>query len=233
MLTRFQVRKLSLLLSECLLIVLVGSVASVAAQVPNLSAEAWQSLDEKWGARGRERIERWLSQIEADLLLDPSSHREKLEHANTLFNQIPWKRDAEHWYEHDYWATPFETLGSNAGDCEDFSIGKFFTLRYSLLDPKHLRLTYVKSLSLNQSHMVLTYYATPDSEPLILDNIDSSIKLASEREDLLPIYSFNVEDLWLAKQRSQARLNVSGQKISSESALPKWKALLERMTREM
>ena len=37
--------------------------------------------------------------------------------------------DTEIWGEPDYWATVLETLGRGAGDCEDFSIAKYVTLK--------------------------------------------------------------------------------------------------------
>ena len=48
--------------------------------------------------------------------------------------------------------------------------------------------------------MVLTYYATPRSEPLVLDNYNFKILPASQRDDLIPIYSFSGDELFNAKQ---------------------------------
>jgi len=86
-----------------------------------------------------------------------------------------------------------------------------------------LNMTYVKALTYNVSHMVLTYYSTPGSEPLVLDNIDTDIKPASQRQDLLPIYSFNGTSLWLAKEREKGKL------AGSSSRLQRWQDLLQRM----
>jgi hypothetical protein len=44
--------------------------------------------------------------------------------------------------------------------------------------------------------MVLAHYATPQSEPLILDNLVTEIRPASRRPDLTPVFSFNSEGLW-------------------------------------
>ena len=56
--------------------------------------------------------------------------------------------DDQHWHQADYWATPIETLASNGGDCEDFSIAKYFTLRELGVAEQCLRLTNVNALSL-------------------------------------------------------------------------------------
>ncbi len=55
---------------------------------------------------------------------------------------------------------PLEFLGSNAGDCEDFTIAKYFSLLELGVSDKKLRLVYVKTIELNQFHMVLAYYST-------------------------------------------------------------------------
>ncbi|WP_269459990.1 transglutaminase-like cysteine peptidase [Vibrio rumoiensis] len=91
-------------------------------------------------------------------------------------------------------------LNAGGGDCEDFSIAKYYTLRELGVDDEKLRLIYVKSLTLNQFHMVVAYYETPSSMPLILDNIDGEIKPASQRSDLVPVYSFNATNLWITKE---------------------------------
>ncbi len=155
------------------------------------------------------------------------SDSQKMARTNDFFNQVEWVTDLEHWGQEDYWATPVETLATNGGDCEDFSIGKYFSLLEMQIDPAKLRITYVKSLTYNQAHMVLTYYPTPDAEPLVLDNINKTILPASQRPDLLPVYSFSGENIWLAKER--------GRKLNANSmvSLPQWKSVNERFLKEM
>ncbi len=45
--------------------------------------------------------------------------------------------------------------------------------------------------------MVPSYYSSPEAMPLVLDNLTSDILPASQRNDLLPVYAFNGEGLWL------------------------------------
>jgi hypothetical protein len=61
-----------------------------------------------------------------------------------------------------------------------------------------LRLVYVRAQVSGraQAHMVLAYYALPDAEPMILDNLVTSVRPASRRRDLTPVFSFNSEGLW-------------------------------------
>ncbi|MDO6583509.1 transglutaminase-like cysteine peptidase [Photobacterium sp. 2_MG-2023] len=172
-----------------------------------------------YGERAGKRMIAWRQ------LLTSVSHQQewqKLEQVNRFFNQFSFLNDIEIWGENDYWATPFEFLGAAGGDCEDFTIAKYFSLRELGVDDQKLRLVYVKSLKLNQFHMVLAYYASPSEVPVLLDNLDPDIKPATERRDLLPVYSFNGSQLWLMKQQGQ------GQLAGKSSRLKRWINLRER-----
>ena len=105
---------------------------------------------------------------------------------NARLNRIRFVDDAVHWGQEDYWATPAESVASDGGDCEDFSIAKYFLLKELGVPVSRLRLVYVKAIRLNQAHMVLAYYARPDAEPLVLDNLDERVRAASQRTDLVP-----------------------------------------------
>ncbi|RXJ71885.1 sulfate adenylyltransferase [Veronia nyctiphanis] len=139
---------------------------------------------------------------------------EKLHLVNAFFNQLHFVDDLVLWGQEDYWATPIEMIGSNAGDCEDFTIAKYFTLRELGIDDDKLRLIYVKALNLNQFHMVLAYYPRPGDDPLLLDNLDPEIKDASKRQDLFPVYSFNGSRLWLLKERGREILAGKSSRLS-------------------
>lgn len=149
--------------------------------------------------------------------------REKLELVNQFFNRFKFVSDIVFVGKSDYWMTPTEFIINGAGDCEDYSIAKYFTLLALGVPMEKLRIMYVKALKPNQAHMVLTYYKTPGAEPLVLDNLTKEIKKASQRPDLLPVYSFNGEGLWINKLRGQTN------KIGSSKNLSKWKKMLKRM----
>ncbi|HEX4881914.1 MAG TPA: transglutaminase-like cysteine peptidase, partial [Porticoccaceae bacterium] len=135
--------------------------------------------------------------------------------------------DRDLWQKSDYWATPDEFLRRDAGDCEDFAIAKYFTLKAMGIAPEKLRITYVKVARLQQAHMVLAYYATPQAEPLILDNLNRRIEKASVRSDLRPIYSFNAETLWLAKSRHEQR------EAGHPGQLQRWREMVARLDPEL
>ncbi|WP_375055369.1 transglutaminase-like cysteine peptidase [Zobellella sp. DQSA1] len=142
------------------------------------------------------------------------SDREALSRVNIFFNRLHFIDDIRLWGKEDYWATPLEFLGAGGGDCEDFSIAKYFSLLELGIDDGKLRLVYVKALHLNQFHMVVAYYPTPSSVPLILDNLEGTIRAATERSDLEPIYSFNGQHLWLMRERGQGELAGQASRLS-------------------
>lgn len=147
---------------------------------------------------------------------------EQLTQVNDFFNQMDFVDDAVLWGKEDYWATPIEFLGKQAGDCEDFTIAKYFTLRELGVPDDKLRLVYVKALELNQHHMVLAYYHKPTSIPVLLDNLNKTLQPSSKRNDLLPIYSFNADNLWLSKEKGRGVL------VGGSSRLSLWTDLNNR-----
>jgi len=118
---------------------------------------------------------------------------------------------------------PVELLTTNGGDCEDFSIAKYLTLKSMGVPDEQLRIVYVKALKLNQAHMVLAWYPEPDADPLILDNLINEIKPASQRQDLEPVYSFNGDGLWLNRSSGDS------ERIGEARKLEQWQSLNDRM----
>ncbi|MBI4998773.1 MAG: transglutaminase-like cysteine peptidase [Rhodocyclales bacterium] len=158
---------------------------------------------------------------------------DKLRRVNEFFNRrIRFADDREVWGQSDYWATPIETLAKGQGDCEDFTIAKYFTLLAAGLPDEQLRLVYVKARiggagsSLQQAHMVLAYYAAPDAEPLVLDNLITEIRPASRRPDLTPVFSFNSQAIWAGAAGGTTP------SAGGLGRLSRWQDLLARARRE-
>ncbi|HYN53607.1 MAG TPA: transglutaminase-like cysteine peptidase [Methylotenera sp.] len=177
---------------------------------------------------GQEAYKNILELNQLIIHLKLASDTEKLKNVNDFFNQkIRFTDDIELWGQSDYWATPLETIGKLAGDCEDFSIAKYALLKALNISDDKLRLTYVRAEIINdnsrsvKAHMVLSYYSTPQSEPLILDNLDSEIMPASKRKDLAPIFSFNSKGLWVGLSTKS--------KGDATSHLSRWRDVLSRI----
>ncbi len=189
-----------------------------------LSEHLLTQVEQQYGSAARDRLTAW-QQLTDDYQDD--NEWQKINRVNRFFNQVRFLDDLDHWQKKDYWATPVEFLVTNGGDCEDFSVAKYFTLKQLGIPTARLRLMYVTALELNQAHMVLTYYETPESEPLILDNLVTEIELASRRTDLQPVYSFNAEGLWNAKERGRGEL------IGQPGQLSLWTDLSQRMKTQL
>ena len=208
-------------------VLLVASVAALAAELVELvviTDAQIARLAQQFGPIAKQHLTGWKG-----ILSDPKyktlPEREKLELVNDWMNRPRFLNDIDHWGKEDYWATPIEFLSTDGGDCEDFSIAKYFTLRALGVPDDKLRLIYVKELVIyKQAHMILAYLPTPDADPLILDNINQTIRPASTRNDLLPVYSFNGSGLWLAKEQSGR-----GQQVGGSDRVGLWRDLRARM----
>jgi hypothetical protein len=75
--------------------------------------------------------------------------------------------------------------------------------------------------------MVLSYFKKPRSVPFVLDNYVKKILPATKRKDLVPVYSFNGEGMWIQKQ---AKL---GKRVGNSSRIRLWTELTKRMRKEL
>ena len=179
---------------------------------------------QRYGDSGAAAVMAW-----RDLLTQAASQPDaaKLRRVNDFFNRrTRFGEDSDIWGRQDYWATPLEVLGRGQGDCEDFAIAKYVTLKLLGIPSEKLRLTYVKARiggpqsTLVQAHMVLSYYPAPNDEPLVLDSLISDIRPASRRPDLTTIFGFNAEGLWVGGATSASR------------RFSKWQSVLARIREE-
>ena len=179
-----------------LLLSLVAWYAIAALDANSLQ----QQLIARFGPARAVLLKDWLHMTDSAKTLGEEA---KLKRVNDFINQnIGFEDDIIVWQQSDYWATPLETIGQGRGDCEDFAIIKYVSLRMAGIPVHKLRLVYVKAKLKTpagfsqQAHMVLAYYSTPSAEPLVLDNLDTTIRPASKRPDLQPVFSFNSEGIF-------------------------------------
>lgn len=195
-------------------------VPSTSLAAIKFSEDFLTKIEKEYGENAAKRLKSWQKLMEEN---QGKPEQEALKLVNDFFNLMTFQSDISHWGKNDYWATPLEFLVSGAGDCEDFSISKYFTLLELGVDDDKLKITYVKAIELNEAHMVLTFYETPSSIPVVLDNLIGSIEPATKRDDLVPVYSFNGSGLWQAKQRGL------GKQIGDSDELSRWSDMQERM----
>ena len=209
--TQRVVGNVALCKAACVLFFLVGFVfAGVDLDRMLLLAS------QRYGDAGASSVTAW-----RELLTSSSGQNEvaKLKRVNDFFNRrIRFGEDRDIWGVEDYWATPLEVLGRSEGDCEDFAISKYITLKLMGVPSEKMRLTYVKARlggaqsNIVQAHMVLSYYPAPEDEPVILDNLISDIRPASRRPDLTTVFGFNAEGLWVGG--ATPRAGASAQRLS-------------------
>ncbi|ARP90975.1 transglutaminase [Bordetella genomosp. 9] len=189
------------------------------------AARVEQAAATRYGAKGARVVHAWLQLLQEDAAL---AEADKLASVNAFWNQrLIQAEDRTVWGQADYWATPVESLGKGAGDCEDFVIGKYFSLIRLGVPTSKLRFVYVRARiggpeSTEQiAHMVLAYYPSANAEPLVLDSLVSNILPASQRRDLTPVFSFNAEGVY-----------VDGKNAAPVDRIGRWRNLLQRMERE-
>lgn len=207
-------------------LVWLGQAAHGGADFERLLA----TFSQRWGTSVTARFNGWQSMLQT---VRSGSDAERLKRINDFFNrQIRFGEDSAIWNQPDYWATPLETLGLGSGDCEDFSIAKYYSLKEAGVSPEKLRLIYVRAkigssdAVASQAHMVLAYYAKPEAEPLVLDNMVSEIRPASRRPDLVPVFSFNSAGVFTGVSGNEAT------PAAGTGRLSRWEDLLKRAKAE-
>lgn len=216
-----QVRALTDRYSNALFLFLFFPVLLLYAQ-PFISHSLLDGLSSEYGAPA---YDRGIALNELIENLRGKQVKDQLIEVNRHFNQYRYKDDYEQWGEKDYWQTPAEFVGTNNGDCEDYVIAKYFVLRFLGVAESKLYLTYVKAKGIDVAHMVLSYFETPKSTPLVLDNYNNKMLPANQRKDLLPIYSFNAKSLFLTNPSAGLGKKLPTDKIKNS----KWAALLKTL----
>ena len=183
----------------------IGSTATACSTRPQNPLQDWQRL---------------IVTMAGDVTL---TEREKVAVINSFFNRLCWISDIGQWSSTDYWATPLEVLAAGGGDCEDFAIAKYFSLKAAGIAPEKLRITYASLPEHTSGHMVLLYYPSAEADPLVLDNIDQDPTRLSHRTDLQPIYSFNANSLRLEGRSGRAPVHGNIRHLKS------WVAMRERL----
>jgi predicted transglutaminase-like cysteine proteinase len=214
---------LTLLLKGVIATFLIGLFVLLRADDKQwIKKELFASAQQDFGAGAEQRLRDWQALYED---LQNKDEDEKLRAVNYFFNNaVNYVSDEKHWGQKDYWATPYESLTTGGADCEDFVIAKYYTLKELGIKVDKLRITYVKALSINQAHMVLTYFPTPDAIPLVLDNLIGKIYSADRRKDLEPVYSFNASGMWLERMKGE------GIRMGNPNKLDLWTGLRLRMS---
>lgn len=121
----------------------------------------------------------------------------KLRAVNDFMNRARYVVDEINWGVKDYWATPGQFF-AQFGDCEDYAIAKYMSLRALGFDVAQLRIVVLQDLNLKVAHAILAVEI--DGQTWILDN---QIKRVIEEERIRhyrPVYSVNEQSWWLHRK---------------------------------
>lgn len=121
------------------------------------------------------------------------SPRDVLKLVNTFWNTWPYREDMVNWGKPDYWAVPAQFL-KKSGDCEDYAIAKYFTLKELGFAPGDMRIVVLRDTIRNLAHAVLVVYL--DGEAYVLDNLSNVVQPHSRLRNYVPQYSVNENGRW-------------------------------------
>ncbi len=123
---------------------------------------------------------------------------EQLSAVNSFFNEAPYITDPINWNLADYWATPAEFFHKD-GDCEDYAIAKYLTLKQLGVDAEAMRIVVLQDENLGVAHAVLM--VETEGGRMILDNQITQVVHHEKIFHYRPIYSINETAWWLHNQK--------------------------------
>lgn len=120
----------------------------------------------------------------------------QIEVVNQQLNKYPYKQDNWLYQRRDYWATPSEFL-EKGGDCEDFAIIKYMTLRRLGFRPDQMKIAMVYDIysGTDHSYLVVEY----GKQSFVLDSREGDTDPAIFTKRYKPHYAFNEEGIWRYK----------------------------------
>lgn len=144
------------------------------------------------------RVQSWKASIKR---LQGMSEADKVAGVNDYVNKVNYIEDRQNYNKSDYWATPIEFF-ARGGDCEDFAIAKYASLRALGFRADQMRIAIVQDKIKNIPHAILIVYT--DEGTFVLDNQDKRTRTASDVNRYKPIFSINSGAWWLHKDGGNA-----------------------------
>ncbi len=144
------------------------------------------------GERGACRLQDWQEFLTETANEDEA---EQLYRVNRYMNHYSYRSDQRNWQLPDFWATP-EQLFDRGGDCEDFAIAKYLSLRALGFPAERMRVAVVYDRKKHEDHAVLL--VSTATETLVLDNkYQRVVSWADTRSRYRPYYSLNENSVWI------------------------------------
>ena len=167
------------------------------ASCPSRGALAWQAMLKAQAGRPR------FHQIQA---------------VNRFLNDWRYRSDQQNYGRRDYWATPLEFL-VRSGDCEDYAIIKYVSLRQLGFGTDQLRMVVLNDVSRGLAHAVLAVYL--DQQVYILDNLSRAVLPQEEVTHYVPYYSVNETMRWAHVAPAEPLVAAAPARLPSVPAAPR------------
>jgi len=119
---------------------------------------------------------------------------------NGYMNRAKYITDSRNWGQKDYWASPGQFM-EKFGDCEDYAIAKFMSLKLLGFPSNMLRVVAVKDLNLKVGHAVLVVII--DGKYYLLDNQIKQVVETKNVHHYRPVFSISTQHWW--RHRLSAR----------------------------
>ena len=133
----------------------------------------------------------WLTFLDKAKGLSPP---QQIVAVNNYFNKNKYVLDPINWGLKDYWASPGQFF-EKFGDCEDYAIGKYLSLRALGVAPAALRIVILMDMNLKVPHAIMALYQD-DGDIIILDNQIKQPVNATRIRHYRPVYSVNENTWW-------------------------------------
>lgn len=146
----------------------------------------------------------WLAMLHR---LEGASLWRQVGEVNRFVNRMAYKADIDNYGQRDYWATPLEFL-ARSGDCEDYAIAKYWSLRRLGVAADALRLVVVRDVVRDLPHAVLAVHV--DGAVYILDNLSDAVREQSMVRQYVPYYSVNEVARWAYLPREAPATGIDG-----------------------
>ena len=136
---------------------------------------------------------------------------------NRYMNRKRYILDPPNYGVSDYWAAPGQFL-SRDGDCEDYAIAKFMSLKALGFKNDDMRIVVLQDLNLGIAHAVLVAYL--DGRALVLDNQIEHVVSADTVRHYRPIYSINERHWWLHRANTETSRDRASRTRPSRTRYP-------------
>ncbi|WP_025899687.1 transglutaminase-like cysteine peptidase [Sneathiella glossodoripedis] len=122
----------------------------------------------------------------------------QLAKVNSYINLYRYILDPINWGVKDYWAIPKEFF-AKFGDCEDYAIVKYFTLRALGWKAEEMQILVLQDMNLRIAHAILTVEF--ENKKMVLDNQIGLVIDSKRIRHYRPIYAVNENGWWRYKPR--------------------------------